>query len=169
MRAGRWTASPTLFMCKVASSFLEGPPQQVLGGCPEASPVRMHILIHPCHVLYSLLVCVPVPAPASASSGVLPWVWCYVRVMLLQTWCKLLVLDKYLPGIGEAPRWIPIQHQRHQNLLRVASTFRHLPHTAYTFLIQNVYRICTYPPLPTAATRQLGVSYTYNWGPILRA
>lgn len=67
----------------------------------------MRILMHPCHVLYSLLVCVPVPGPASASSGVLPWVWCYVRVMLLQTLLQLHVLDKYRPGIGETPRWIP--------------------------------------------------------------
>jgi hypothetical protein len=36
MRAGRWTASPTLFMCKVASSFLKRVPPANIGRLPRS-------------------------------------------------------------------------------------------------------------------------------------
>lgn len=114
--AGRWTASPTLFMCKVASP--EGPParQQILGGCPRkprlcgCASLSIHAMCSiPCWFVFPSQLQHQPLLPYSPGCGAMQY------VMLLQT-CAVAYMYSVsiVPVFSETPRWISIQRQMHQ-------------------------------------------------------
>jgi hypothetical protein len=166
--AGRWTASPTLFMCKVASSFLEGPPANIGRllrslACADAHPYPSM----PC-ALFLAGLCSRPSSSISFFWCTPPGVWCSVCVMLVQTWLLLLVHCKYRLGIGEISRCTPIWHRCTKSALSCKRVPSFSPYGIYILSTRGVPGEYKSHP-PSAAIRQLGVTCTYNWGPILRA